>query len=247
MAYIRMPAAHLGRARCSLSLNATVPELPVICRDTWPSGCRFEYEPGIWLRMGTTDREVQSTVRRDYMGLLLSFGKNANIRTILDAGANVGLSTRLFASSHPDAQVVALEAQAGNYAMARLNTERHQNVVVVHAALSDRDDQTMRIGAGPRRGYGAQYQYVARPIASDSLGGGAGAGAAAVGGMQAVGVTVGRLLEELCLPSFDFVKLVRGAPRGRTPFALAASCCAVLISPDSLAGYRRVRGARAGR
>jgi FkbM family methyltransferase len=51
----------------------------------------------------------------------LGFGPGANVRTIVDLGANVGLSVRLWRAAYPGVRVVAVEPDAANLAMARRN------------------------------------------------------------------------------------------------------------------------------
>lgn len=45
------------------------------------------------------------------------------VRTVVDLGANIGLSVRLFGQCFPNARIVAVEPDAGNLAICRLNTE----------------------------------------------------------------------------------------------------------------------------
>jgi FkbM family methyltransferase len=56
-------------------------------------------------------------------------------RLIIDAGANVGYSTIFFARRFPRAHVVALEPEAGNFAMLRENTAGLANVTAMQCAL----------------------------------------------------------------------------------------------------------------
>jgi FkbM family methyltransferase len=58
--------------------------------------------------------------------------------TIIDAGANIGLVSALFASRYPGAQIVAIEPDADNYAMLERNTRAYPNVTAVRAALWSR-------------------------------------------------------------------------------------------------------------
>ncbi len=56
-------------------------------------------------------------------------------KVIVDAGANVGFASVAFASRFPRAQIVALEVDAGNYAMLCQNVAAYPNVHPVHAGL----------------------------------------------------------------------------------------------------------------
>ncbi|MDR1893296.1 MAG: FkbM family methyltransferase [Spirochaetales bacterium] len=57
---------------------------------------------------------------------------------ILDAGANIGLSTVYFANRYPGAKIIALEPEGGNYKMLVKNTENYPQVRAIQAALWDR-------------------------------------------------------------------------------------------------------------
>ena len=86
----------------------------------------------VWIRPDSTDvmtlREI--FIARDY-----DFPVHREIRTIIDAGANIGLSTVFFAHKYPRARVVAIEPEAANFALLQQNTRGYANVVALHAAL----------------------------------------------------------------------------------------------------------------
>ena len=56
-------------------------------------------------------------------------------RLIIDAGANVGYASAYFASRFPGARIVALEVDAGNFAMLRRNVAPYSNVIARHAGV----------------------------------------------------------------------------------------------------------------
>ncbi len=60
-------------------------------------------------------------------------------RVIVDAGANIGLSTVYFAHRYPEARVVAIEPAGENCALLRKNTLAYPNVEVLQAGLWNRD------------------------------------------------------------------------------------------------------------
>ena len=137
----------------------------------WRAGCMYRVEPGVWLRWGATDHAVYQSVTKDYWGLLLSLSATANaskdasdvgVRVVLDAGANIGLATRLFHRFFgPNTTVVALEAQADNHAMARRNNEG-SGALVLHAALGPpRGPRWLTLSGG---GPGKEYSYKAHAL-----------------------------------------------------------------------------------
>ena len=73
----------------------------------------------VWIRPDSTDvmtlREI--FIARDY-----DFPVHREIRTIIDAGANIGLSSVFFAHKYPRARVVAIEPEAENFALLQRNT-----------------------------------------------------------------------------------------------------------------------------
>lgn len=58
---------------------------------------------------------------------------------IVDCGANIGLSAIWFAERFPDAVVVAVEPEPGNFAMLARNARGFPTIVPLRAAISDRN------------------------------------------------------------------------------------------------------------
>ncbi len=59
--------------------------------------------------------------------------------TIIDAGANIGLATVFFALNHPQSRILALEPDAGNLELLRLNTAGLPHVTIFAKALWNRN------------------------------------------------------------------------------------------------------------
>jgi FkbM family methyltransferase len=57
------------------------------------------------------------------------------VRTILDAGANIGDETVRFLWHHPEAEIVAIEASFGNASLLRLNTTGDDRVRILDGAF----------------------------------------------------------------------------------------------------------------
>ena len=64
--------------------------------------------------------------------------QEGNIPLIVDAGANIGASTLLFASAFPECEVFAIEPDAGNFEMLQRNVRTLQNVRTFRAGLWDK-------------------------------------------------------------------------------------------------------------
>ena len=84
------------------------------------------------LRFDTTDILVFDDViiKQDY-----SFGLPAFAKIIVDAGANVGMTSVFYATRFPQAKILAIEAEHSNFAMLRKNVRAYPNIIPIHAAL----------------------------------------------------------------------------------------------------------------
>jgi len=101
------------------------------------------------LRMGSSDSDAFSGmfVANAY-GFLDSLG---DIRTIIDLGANIGLSSALFLSRWPAARVIAVEPDPGNYALLRRNLSLYQAQCMQGAVWSHRTPLTLSRSFGDGR------------------------------------------------------------------------------------------------
>ena len=84
------------------------------------------------LRAGTSDAAtfVQIFLRGD-----LDFPVDSAPRTIVDGGANIGLSALYLARRFPQARIIAVEFEASNFAQLRRNVARSPSIEPVHAGL----------------------------------------------------------------------------------------------------------------
>ena len=90
----------------------------------------------IVVRPGTADASTfeHVFVWNDYD---LDYGDG--VRSIVDAGANIGLSAVFFANRFPAATIVAIEPEAANFALLQRNAAPYPNVIPLHAALWSED------------------------------------------------------------------------------------------------------------
>jgi FkbM family methyltransferase len=90
----------------------------------------------VYVRVGTSDawlyREI--LIRGQY-ALDLPFLP----KTIVDAGANIGLASIYLAHKYPQARVIAVEAEMSNFELLSKNVAPYPNIVPIHAALWNRD------------------------------------------------------------------------------------------------------------
>jgi FkbM family methyltransferase len=99
----------------------------------------------VWYRPGSSDTELiykillRRGLKGEYAiepGVLHAIGE---VRTVLDIGANIGVSAVYFAAAFPQARVFAFEPSPDNLAMLRRNTEPLGRVQTVPVALGEAD------------------------------------------------------------------------------------------------------------
>ena len=90
------------------------------------------------LRPGTADASTfeKVFVWRDY-----DLEYPSDVRTVVDAGANVGFSAVFFACRFPQARIIAVEPQSENFRLLRRNVAFYPNVTPVEAAIWSRDTE----------------------------------------------------------------------------------------------------------
>lgn len=110
----------------------------------WPGAqqvrrvCLKDVAGNFYVRLGTSDFWVleELFLEREYDPFFAH--RTKPVKTILDLGANVGLSIRLWLGHYPAARIVAVEPDANNIAMAARNTEGHGGVSLVRACVAGR-------------------------------------------------------------------------------------------------------------
>lgn len=111
-------------------------------RRIWSSGraLREVSVPGvrtpITLRSGTADA---STFEHIFVWNGYDLPYPNGVKSIIDAGANIGLASVFFANHFPDARIIALEPEAGNFELLEKNVRPYSNVLPLHAALWTHD------------------------------------------------------------------------------------------------------------
>lgn len=101
----------------------------------------------IKLRSGTSDVPtfIQVFIERSY-----NIRPEAEPTTIIDAGANIGLSSIYFANEYPNAKVIAIEPEESNYRLLEENVAHYSNILPMQKALSNQKEllNVMDGGAG---------------------------------------------------------------------------------------------------
>jgi FkbM family methyltransferase len=86
----------------------------------------------IYLRLKTSDMLtfVHVFLRSEYN---VDIAKKPTV--IVDAGANIGLTSVFYANKYPDAKIIALEPEYSNFILLKKNTAAYGNIVAINKAL----------------------------------------------------------------------------------------------------------------
>jgi FkbM family methyltransferase len=121
-------------------------------------------------------------------------------RVIIDAGANIGLTSVFFANMYPDAKIVAIEPESTNYGLLLKNIAPYSNIVAVQAALWKESTELALIDSGLGN-YGFQT-HARRATSQPSM----------VGYVPSI--TMNKLMEDYQLDHIDILKIdIEGAEK----------------------------------
>jgi FkbM family methyltransferase len=110
------------------------------------------------LRLRTTDVSLLSEI---ILHLEYDWHFSEPPLTIVDAGANIGLSSVFFAARYPDATVIAIEPEAANYELLTRNAAPYPNIIPVCAALWKADTRLAVVNTGA-----GEWGFQIRPLGS---------------------------------------------------------------------------------
>jgi FkbM family methyltransferase len=95
--------------------------------------CKVSTLPhSVHLRLRTSDVAVFREVMLDS---LYEWECSMSPKVIVDAGANIGLTSILYANKYPQARILSIEPEPSNFEILRKNTARYSNITAVRAAL----------------------------------------------------------------------------------------------------------------
>jgi methylase of polypeptide subunit release factors len=101
----------------------------------------------VYIRGGTSDFSVlyQVLIQEQY-----SSDEIAKARYILDAGANIGLTSVYFLNQNPECQIIAVEPDPHNCEIAQRNLEPYgQNCLIIQGAIWS-ESKPLRLRAYPK-------------------------------------------------------------------------------------------------
>lgn len=102
----------------------------------------------VFLRNGTSDIPV---FRQIFLEGEYEFSYGEEIRTIIDAGANIGLAGVFYSLLYPEAKVICIEPEKENFNLLLKNTRGFKNIVAVNAGVWNKND-ILQIEASERFG-----------------------------------------------------------------------------------------------
>lgn len=91
---------------------------------------------------------IQCLLEKQYQTLVnISKKINHPVRTIIDAGANIGCTTLFFRKCFPDSTIISLEPEKNNFAQLSQNIalNHFQNIHILNKGLWSTDDETLMI------------------------------------------------------------------------------------------------------
>jgi FkbM family methyltransferase len=109
----------------------------------WPNELAI-VSPGVrtpvHLRLRTSDVSVYNEV---LLGGQYALDLPFRVQTIIDVGANIGMASLYYVQKYPDARIVAVEAEASNFAILTRNVKPYPNILPIHAALWKKDGEIL--------------------------------------------------------------------------------------------------------
>jgi len=104
-----------------------------------------------WLRIPSSDMYTYAAIilNQDYK---FNIGKYPSV--IVDGGANIGLASIYFANQYPEAKIIAIEPEVGNFQLLKQNISPYPNIVPLQAALWFKDGKVnLEVGNGSEDGF----------------------------------------------------------------------------------------------
>jgi len=99
---------------------------------------RDDIKVPIYLRFKSTDFSVYQEV---LIHREITFKYIGNPNVIIDAGANIGLTSVCFALKFPNTKIIAIEPEIGNYKVLCMNVQHFKNIIPLNCALWKRSEE----------------------------------------------------------------------------------------------------------
>ena len=178
----------------------------------------------VWFRPRTSDFDA---FREVFLEGAYDVAVEPTVRTIIDAGANVGLSSLYFLRRYPEARIIAIEPDPGNAAMARRNLSPYSNRTAVVEAAVWPNAERLSLSRGTFRNGG---DWSTRVLPADT-----------VQDITVPGVTIEDLMRSHHFDDLDILKMdIEGAElpvlSGDTSFLARTRCIMIELHEDAAPG-----------
>jgi len=154
-----------------------------------------KYRHPIYIRNGTSDERLYKKiiVQKEY-----EFKTQASPNCIIDAGANIGLTTVYFANKYPNTTIIAIEPEKSNYEMLIKNTKNYPNVAAIKAALFNKVGEIDLLDVGRDKwGVMTEANNNYQSIKANSI--------IKIGTVDSI--TINKILEDYGLTEIDILKI----------------------------------------
>ncbi len=92
----------------------------------------LKHYPKIFLRKNTSDIDVFNQV---LVNLEYNINEEINPKIIIDAGANIGLTSLFFSNKYPGAKIIAIEPEKDNFKFLVKNCSTLKNIIPINKAV----------------------------------------------------------------------------------------------------------------
>jgi FkbM family methyltransferase len=111
------------------------PNLPLpLRRKSWAIFLKDQPHP-VFLRLGSSDGFVLEEIFVAKVYEPITSAKLGEVKQIVDLGANVGLSVRLWQAQFPNAKIIAVEPDPANFTACKKNSDSSANIQLVRACV----------------------------------------------------------------------------------------------------------------
>jgi FkbM family methyltransferase len=123
-------------------------------------------------------------------------------RTIIDAGANIGLTSVFYANRYPEAKILAIEPEESNFRLLKKNTAPYHTIIPLQGALWKNDQELEIVDSGA-----GEWGFQTKAATPSSPANGRNHG-------KIVGMTIEMLMQKHGLDGIDFLKMdIEGAEK----------------------------------
>jgi FkbM family methyltransferase len=157
--------------------------------------CKYPFQ----LRIPSSDIPTyeQVFIDREY-----DFLVQTQPNVIVDAGANIGLTSIYFANKYPGAKIIAIEPEQSNFVLLKENVEQYPNIVPIQAALWDKNETINLIDPGLGKwGFMTEKSNSSKTLTSNNL-------------HTVSALTVNKIMQDYNLTKIDILKMdIEGAEK----------------------------------